>query len=92
MFQLIRYRIGSRDAAHRVVPPKLFCASLEVTPEYWRDSIPERANFLPSPSTRSDGAPSVGFLARDGFHDHPNDNKYGSRFAEEGALEQKATG
>jgi hypothetical protein len=43
MFQLIRYRIGNRDAAHRVVPPKLFCASLEVTPEYWRDSIPERA-------------------------------------------------
>jgi hypothetical protein len=34
MFQLIRYRIGNRDAAHRVVPPKLFCASLEVTPEY----------------------------------------------------------
>jgi hypothetical protein len=29
-----------------VVPPELFCTSREVTLEYWRDSIPEKAlNF-----------------------------------------------
>jgi hypothetical protein len=31
-----------------VVPPELFCASREVTLEYWRDSIPEKPLILPS--------------------------------------------
>lgn len=49
MCQLIRCRIGNRDAAHHAVPPKLFCVSPEVILEYWRDSILEEPFFFYSP-------------------------------------------